>query len=169
MTDTPPETNGAEAPGGEAPEGASFRILAQYLKDLSFENPNAPDSLRGTTQPQIELSVEVGGRGRQDGLFEVDIKLSAKAEREGKTAFQVELVYGGLFEINGVPEEHLEPLLLIECPRLLFPFLRRIVADATQEGGFPNFLLEPIDFAQLYAARQGAAQELAAVEPQGAA
>lgn len=169
MTDTPADTHGTDASTGGAADGPSFRILAQFTRDLSFENPNAPDSLRGSGQPQIEISVEVGARGRQDALFEVDVKLNAKAEREGRSVFQVELLYGGLFEIVGVPEEHLEPMLLIECPRHLFPFMRRIVADVASEGGFPSFLLEPIDFGMLYAARQQQAQQLADTPAQGAA
>ena len=169
MTDTPADPNGAAPADGEAPVGPNMRILAQFTRDLSFENPNAPDSLRGGSQPQIEISVEVGARGRPDALFEVDVKLNAKAERDGQAVFQVELLYGGLFEIGGVPDEHLEPMLLIECPRYLFPFMRRIVADAASEGGFPSFLLEPIDFGMLYAARQQQAQQLAETPAQGAA
>lgn len=169
MTDIPADPNGAAPSTGDAPVGPHMRILAQFTRDLSFENPNAPDSLRGGTQPQIEIAVEVGARGREDGLFEVDVKLNAKADREGKTTFQVELLYGGLFEISGVPDEHFEPMLLIECPRYLFPFMRRIVADAAAEGGFPSFLLEPIDFGMLYAARQQQAQQLADAPAQGAA
>jgi preprotein translocase subunit SecB len=168
MTDAPADPNAAGSGAGEA-QTASLRILAQFTRDLSFENPNAPDSLRGGAQPQIEISVEVGARGRTDGLFEVDVKLNAKADREGASVFQVELLYGGLFEIAGVPDEHLEPLLLIECPRLLFPFMRRIVADVASEGGFPSFLLEPIDFGMLYAARQQQAQQLAEAPAQGQA
>ena len=163
MTDLP--TPDAPPPGdGSQP---SFRVLAQFTRDLSFENPHAPESLRAPGQPQIELGVEMGARARQDGLYEVDLKLNATANREGKVAFNVELVYGGLFEITGVPEEHLEPVLLIECPRILFPFARRIISDATAEGGFPPFLLEPIDFSVVYAAQRAQREELAGSETQG--
>ena len=140
------------------PIPTQIRVLAQFTRDLSFENPRAPDSLRAATQPQIELGVEMSARGRTDGLYEVDLKLSAAAVSEGQPAFQIELVYGGLFQIEGVPEEHLEPALLVECPRYLFPFARRIISDATADGGFPPFMLEPIDFASVYAA-QRAGQE----------
>ncbi len=161
MTDIP--TNGAPgaapAPGDGPPPG--LRVLAQFTRDLSFENPLAPDSLRGESQPTIDLGVEMNARGRPDGLFEVDLKLSATASRDDKAVFQVELLYGGLFEITGVPQEHLEPVLLIECPRFLFPFARRIIADATAEGGFPPFLLEPIDFSAVYAAQQAQRTQLA--------
>jgi preprotein translocase subunit SecB len=152
MTDVPPQApaNGQEPPG--------IRILAQYVRDLSFENPRAPESLRGgAPQPQIDLGVELNARGRPDGLFEVDLKLNAQAARDGEAVFHVELIYSGLFQIFGVPEADLEPVLMIECPRYLFPFARRIIADLTGEGGFPPFLLEPIDFAGVYASRRAAA------------
>ena len=142
--------------GQITPSQSQIRILAQFTRDFSFENPRAPDSLRSTAQPQIELGVEMAARGRTDGLFEVDLKLSAAAQSEGQTAFQIELVYGGLFQIDGVPEEHIEPVLLIECPRYLFPFARKIIADAVSDGGFPPFLLEPIDFATVYASQRAA-------------
>ena len=109
----------------------------------------------------------MGARARQDGLYEVDLKLNAPANRDGKVAFNVELVYGGLFEITGVPEEHIEPVLMIECPRMLFPYARRIISDATAEGGFPPFLLEPIDFSVVYAAQRTERERLAQSETQG--
>jgi len=136
----------------------SIRILAQFVRDLSFENPRAPDSLRQAgTQPSIDMQVEMNARGRPDGLFEVDLKLGATATREDEVGFQVELLYGGLFELTGVPEAQLEAVLLVECPRFLFPFARRIIADMTSEGGFPPFLIEPIDFAGVYAAQRAQA------------
>jgi preprotein translocase subunit SecB len=141
-----------------AAEGPGIRILAQFIRDLSFENPRAPESLRqGAAQPQIDLGVEMNARGREDGLFEVDLKLSAQAAREDGALFMVELVYGGLFQITGVEDAEMEPVLLIECPRFLFPFARRIIADLSSEGGFPPFLLDPIDFAGVYAARKAEA------------
>jgi preprotein translocase subunit SecB len=157
MTDaTPADTNGA-APQPALP---GFRILAQYVRDLSFENPRAPDSLRIEGKPQIDMGVELNAQGRPDGLFEVDLKLSIKAATETMSVFQVELLYGGLFQLQGVNEQDIEPMLLIECPRYLFPFAREIVARATADGGFyPPFMMDPIDFAGIYAARmQQAAQ-----------
>ena len=145
------------APGLGAAEGGEpgIRILAQFIRDLSMENPRAPDALRpAQDQPQIDLGVEMNARGRDDGLFEVDLKLSAQAGREEGTLFVVEILYGGLFQISGVPAEDIEPVLLIECPRFLFPFARRIIADLSSEGGFPPFLLDPIDFAAVYAQRK---------------
>lgn len=140
---------------GEAVEGPGIRILAQFIRDLSFENPRAPEALRaGANQPQIDLGVEMNARGRDDGFFEVDLKLSARAAREDGPLFVVELLYGGVFQIAGVAAEDIEPVLLIECPRYLFPFARRIIADVSSDGGFPPFLLDPIDFAGVYAARK---------------
>ena len=149
-TDAAPETNGAD----EAEPG--IRILAQFIRDLSFENPRAPETLRtqGAGQPQIDMGVEMNARGREDGLFEVDLKLSARATREDGPVFHVELMYGGVFQITGVAPADLEPVLLVECPRFLFPFARRVIADVTSDGGYPPFLLDPIDFAGVYAARK---------------
>ncbi len=151
--------------GAAAPEPAGtepgIRILAQFIRDLSFENPRAPDALRqGADQPQIDLNVEMNARGREDGLFEVDLKLSARANRTDGTLFHVELLYGGVFQIAGVPGEDMEPVLLIECPRYLFPFARQVIAEVTSQGGFPPFLLDPIDFAAVYAARKAQTQEV---------
>jgi preprotein translocase subunit SecB len=152
---------GAEAPENPAlgGQGPGIRILAQFVRDFSFENPRVPESLRGGEQPQIDLGVEMNARGRDDGFFEVDLKLSAKAAREDGPVFVVELVYGGVFQIEGVAAEDVEPVLLIECPRFLFPFARRVIADITSEGGYPPFLLDPIDFAGVYAARKAQENE----------
>ena len=148
MTNTPPAENGAEmAPG--------IRIVAQFIRDLSFENPRAPNSLRSQSgPPQIELSVEMNARARTDGLFESDLKLTVSAVSEGEAIFQLELLYGGLFQLNNIPEAEIEQILLIECPRFMFPYIRRIIADLTSEGGFPPFVLEPIDFGAVYRARR---------------
>ena len=153
-TDAAGQENGADI---GLPE-PGIRILAQFIRDLSFENPRAPDSLRaGASQPSIDMGVEMNARGRDDGFFEVDLKLSARATREDGPVFHVELLYGGVFEIVGVPQEELEPVLLVECPRFLFPFARRVIADVTSDGGFPPFMLDPIDFAGVYAARKAQA------------
>lgn len=157
MTDT--ESGAQGAPQGAPMPETGFRILAQFVRDFSFENPRAPESLRaGVAQPQIDMGVEMNARGRQDGLFEVDLKLSARATRDNETVFHVELLYGGLFAIQGVPEAEIEPVLLIECPRYLFPFARRLIADVTSEGGFPPFLIEPIDFQGVYLSRKAQAE-----------
>jgi preprotein translocase subunit SecB len=156
MTDTDagaPET-------AETADQPGIRILAQFIRDLSFENPRAPEALRGgVAQPQIDLGVEMNARGREDGFFEVDLKLSAKASREDGPVFVVELLYGGVFQIAGVSAEDMEPVLLIECPRYLFPFARKIIADVTADGGYPPFMLDPIDFAGVYTARKAQADQ----------
>ena len=151
--------NPAPAPPQDQPPGEpGFRILAQFVRDLSFENPRAPDSLRvaGGAPPQIDMGVEMNAKGRPDGLFEVDRKLSCRADRNGEPVFQIELLYGGLFQIQGVPAEEMETVLLIECPRFMFPFARRIISDLTTEGGFPPFMIDPIDFQGIYCARTAA-------------
>ena len=129
-------------------------ILTQYVKDLSFENPNAPQSLQMETAPRIEINVNVNARRLSDDMFEVELKIEAKAFNGDAAAFVVELLYGGLFQITGIPEAEIEPVLMIECPRYLFPFARRLISDVTAEGGFPPFQLDPIDFAGVYAARK---------------
>ena len=157
MTDT---TAAPTAPQDDtAGTETGIRIIAQFVRDFSFESPHAPDSLRaGGPPPAIDMGVEMNARGRTDGLFEVDLKLSARATRDEQPVFHVEVLYGGLFHIGGVSEADLEPALLIECPRFLFPFARRLIADVTSEGGFPPFLIDPIDFAGVYAARKAQAE-----------
>jgi preprotein translocase subunit SecB len=156
MTDTDVVASGQE--NGQGLEEPGVRVLAQFIRDLSFENPRAPDALRQAGgQPQMDVGVEMNARGRDDGFFEVDLKLSARATREDGPLFHVEVLYGGVFQITGVPPEAMEQALLIECPRFLFPFARRIIADVTSDGGFPPFLLDPIDFAGVYAARKAEA------------
>ncbi|MFW2341895.1 protein-export chaperone SecB [Brevundimonas sp.] len=174
MTDsTPPAPNG-DTPNGSTetpvqpgqPALPGFRIMAQYVRDFSFENPRAPESLKIEGRPNIDLGVEMNAQGRQDGLFEVDLKLSVKATSEGKPVFQVELVYGGLFQLMNVAEKDIEPLLLIECPRYLFPFARETIAKATADGGFyPPFLMEPIDFGAIFAQRQAQVAQGASTPP----
>jgi preprotein translocase subunit SecB len=157
MTDLPPP--GADINGGEGPQPPGVRILAQFIRDLSFESPHAPESLRaGPTQPQVDLGVELNARARPDQLYDVELKMTARAVRDTETVFHIELLYAGLFQIVGVPEADIEPVLMIECPRFLFPFARRIIADLTAEGGFPPFMLEPLDFGGIYASRKAAGE-----------
>jgi preprotein translocase subunit SecB len=144
--------NGFDAGGDALPQVA---IITQYVKDLSFENPNAPGSLQVQSQPRIDVNVGVNARKAADEVFEVELKISAKADVDGNAAFMVELLYAGLFGLKNVPEEALEPFCIIEAPRILFPFARRIIADAVRDGGFPPLMLDPIDFGQLYLAQQG--------------
>lgn len=136
---------------GAVPPQPSLNVLAQYLKDLSFENPKAPDSLRNREgSPEISVGVNVASRQRSGVEYEVDLKIEVKAEQKGEMVFQIEMLYGGLFQVRNVPQAHLHPFVMIECPRLLFPFARQIVADASVRGGFPPLMIDPIDFVQLY-------------------
>ena len=143
----------APAPGSQP----SMRILGQYLKDLSFENPNAPGSLGPQAkQPDINISVNVNARNLGPTDFEVELHLDAKASSDGKVIFAGELLYAGLFRMENFPENLLHPAVLIECPRMLFPFARQILADSTRNGGFPPLMLDPIDFAGMYQKRMQA-------------
>ncbi|HUN12753.1 MAG: protein-export chaperone SecB [Proteobacteria bacterium] len=128
--------------------------LAQYVKDLSFENPNAPRSLRPQdTPPNISIQVNVNATPLSDDEFEVELVLEGAAGEGDGTLFRFELNFANLFRMQNIPQEHTHQVLMIECPRLMFPFARAILANAVRDGGFPPFLLQPIDFAQLYQAR----------------
>ena len=150
---------GNGGPAGEQAQ-APITVNAQYLKDLSFENPNAPQSLVGqASAPAIEVGVNVGTRNLAPNVFEVTLALNGTAKRGDQTVFIAELSYAGVFTLQGIPEEHVRPVLLIECPRLLFPFARNILAEATRDGGFPPLMLHPVDFVDLYRRQVEAAGE----------
>jgi len=142
-----------------APEPApgttpTFKILGQYLKDLSFENPNAPASLAPqASQPDINIAVNVNARNLTATEFEVELHLDAKATGGGHVVFAAELLYAGIFRLENFPKNVVQAAVLIECPRMLFPFARQIMADATRNGGFPPLMLDPIDFASMYQQR----------------
>ena len=146
-------TNGGPAEATASSLAPQLMILAQYIKDLSFENPNAPGSLQQTTQPQIAVSVNVATSPLSDTDIEVTLRLEGKAEAAGSVMFNVELQFAGVFRIQNVPQEQVQPLVLIECPRLLFPFAREIIATSVRNGGFPPLMLDPIDFVALYQQR----------------
>jgi preprotein translocase subunit SecB len=150
--------NGGQAIEQPAPQ---LNVLAQYVKDFSFENPNAPASLSTFQQAQpainIQINVQVNSLSASD--FEVILKTEGKAERDGSMLFSFELSFGGVFRIQNVPQESLHPVVMIECPRLLFPFSREIISSAVRNGGFPPLLLDPVDFVALY--RQNLAQQTA--------
>lgn len=145
----------------------SLGVIAQYVKDLSFESPGAPQSVRArAAAPAINIAVNVQYRAAQENELEVELKIEAQA-REGETVlFAIELVYGGLFRLTNIPAENITPVAMIECPRLLFPFARQIIADASRNGGFPPLLIDPIDFVQLF--RQRVAQMNAQPRPANA-
>ena len=181
--ETPPAAAGAAGASGgassaqdaQAARGAGetqpqLGIRSQYVKDLSFENPSPPDRpAEAERSPDITVNVQVEARRLDETVFEITLQITAHARHEGKPVFLLELTYAGVFTLIAIPQEALEPALLVECPRLLFPFARRIVADVTRDGGFPPLLLTPIDFLSLYRNRQAqAAQAAQATEAAGA-
>jgi len=158
MSETPPE------PQPEASDAVpTMRMLTQYLKDLSFESPMAPQALAsGLPAPQMDVSVDVNARGLGNNRYEVELSCSATAKREGNVAFVCEANYAGLFHIENVPQENMEGILLVDGPHLLFPFIRQIIAQSTRDGGFAPLLLEPLDFMSMYQMqKQQAAQNAA--------
>jgi len=145
------------APANPAPQPAPLQISinAQYIKDFSFESPNAPQIFASMQKPpELNMGVNVRTRPLNGGAHDVLLMLRLEAKIESKTAFIAELSYGGVFVLPSVSEEQLKMLLLIECPRLLFPFARAIIIDAVREGGFPQILIAPIDFAALFQANR---------------
>ncbi|MDB5641806.1 MAG: protein-export chaperone SecB [Hyphomicrobiales bacterium] len=149
------DTNGASAEA--MPQ---LNVLAQYTKDLSFENPNAPRSLGPQENgPNITIQVNVNLRQLAETDFEVELLLEGSAAEGTTTLFKFDLTYGGVFRLQNIPETEMHPILMIECPRLMFPFARQIVADAVRGGGFPPLLIDPIDFANLYRQRAAEAQQ----------
>jgi preprotein translocase subunit SecB len=171
------ETTPAPSPAA-APRPPPLVVNIQYVKDLSFEVPGAPQiysQLRG--QPQVNINLDVQARRVQEGqsVFEVAIVIRAEAHEPAQgngqsaaapaTVFVAELTYAGVFTLNGLPDNAVEPVLLVECPRILFPFARNILADVTRDGGFPPVLLQPIDFVALWQARRAQAQGAVAAPP----
>ena len=151
------DQDGANGAGEPAPNGGEnlpqVGVIAQYVKDSSFENPNAPAVFQWQSQPQMDVQFNIGSQLVGEGIHEVALKIDISAKAEEGTAFQLELLYGGLFAIQNVPDEQLQAFLFAEAPRLLFPFARKIVDDLIMEGGFPPLRLQPIDFAGLYMQR----------------
>lgn len=164
------DTQGAATPQAAVPP--SMNLVGQYIRDLSFENPGAPTTLlSGAGNPAFNVSISVGVKKQNDEIYAVELTLNAKANREETVLFNVELVYGGIFRIKNVPENQMAPLLMIECPRLVFPFARQVLANVTQQGGFPPLMMEPVDFAAIYrqnlsklAAQQGGAAPVPGAE-----
>lgn len=159
--------NGAKATKGASgqEQAQGIAINAQYIKDLSFENPNPIEHLvNQEEETSSTVKVEVGGQHLTEESFEVNLKIQAKVERSKKTIYLVELDYAGVFTLSGFPEDVVRLVLFVECPRLLFPFARALIARVTQESGFPPLLLKPIDFADLLRQRleeeeQGASKD----------
>lgn len=150
MAETPEAT-----PNGAAPQQAPVKmnVIAQFVRDLSFENILAQKGVQGDVQPDVQVQVNLDAKKRtNEHQFEVILKLqvTSKAKQSGDTLFILELEYAGVFHVENVPDDQLHPFLLIECPRMIFPFVRRIVSDVTRDGGFPPLNMETIDFLQLY-------------------
>jgi preprotein translocase subunit SecB len=125
--------------------------MGQYVKDLSFENPGAPNALN--QRPAVEFGVDLQAKRMDETHYEVELKMRANASVDGKPVFLLELVYGGVFRLENLPEELIQQVLLVDAPHMLFPFARRIVADVVRDGGMPPMMVEPIDFAALYRAK----------------
>jgi preprotein translocase subunit SecB len=163
-------SNGGGEPSPQQPQGTApqLNVLAQYIKDFSFENPNAPRSLGSNEgQPAINIQINVGVGQLAPTDYEVSLKIEGKAEGSGLLLFAFDLSFAGLFRIQNVPEENIYPLVMIECPRLLFPFAREIIASSVRNGGFPPLLLDPVDFVALYQQRVALLQQQQAAAGSG--
>ena len=152
-----PHSGMTNGDGSASPQEVRVQVLGQYIKDLSFENPGAPGN--PAARPQIELGVDLQARQSGQDRFEVELKLRVTAKAEDRPLFLLELAYGGLFAIQNAPQEIVQQFLLIEAPHIMFPFARRVVADVIRDGGMPPLLIEPIDFAALFRAKQAEAQQ----------
>lgn len=140
---------------GSAPQ---VGVIAQYVKDLSFENPSAPAVFQWQSQPQMDVQVNIGANLVGQDMHEVSLKIDVTGRADEGTAFRIDLLYAGLFALRNIPEDQLQPFLLAEGPRLLFPFARQIISETVVAGGFPPLLLDPIDFGGLYMQRAAQAQ-----------
>jgi preprotein translocase subunit SecB len=160
-------TDSTNAPAPASAEAGSLpiRVNAQYVKDLSFENPRAPRSLQAQEgQPKVDVQVDVKATKLADDVYEVVLTTTVHGSGDEGKLFLAELSYGGVFNLEGLAEEHLQAVLLVECPRLLFPFARNIIADVTRDGGFPPLLIQPVDFAALYQQSQQEGRRAAPAE-----
>ena len=164
--DKPAPERPDEAPAGAAPPqsasaspramtDAQIAILAQYVKDLSFESPGAPQTLQAPGEnPELKVGVNVNAGPRGEEVYEVALQIEAHAKSDTSVIYNAELSYGGLFRLRNIPEHLLQPVLFVDCPTLLFPFVRRVLAEVVRDGGFPPLMLDPIDFARLYTKNQ---------------
>jgi len=149
------QSNGIDKNNEDGQKKGAIHVAAQYVRDLSFECPNAEMLLSGSgNKPNLKVEINVNAQNAPNGLYKSSIELTANASASENVIYNLELVYSGIFKLENVPKNALEPILLVNCPTLLFPFMRRIVADLTRENGFPPLFLEPIDFAGLYMQRQ---------------
>lgn len=149
-------TNGGP---GQPQTPPSVGVLAQYIKDLSFENPNAPQSMMSMPQqPSVNIQFNVNAKPLSGTDYEVELSVEGKAQHEEMVLFNIELVYAGVFRLGDMPQDIAQQLILIECPRILFPFARNIIANAIRDGGFPPLMIDPVDFGALYRNRFQQAQ-----------
>ena len=166
-------TNLDNAPGGNGEDTLPVAgLLSQYIKDLSVENPKAPESFQWTEQPQIDVQFNIGARKINDEISEIELKVSASAKSSQGTAYIIELAYCGLVGMRNMAEDQMHAFSYAEAPRILFPFARRVIADATRDAGFAPLLLDPIDFTGLYMqqlAQKQADEAAAAAAPSGEA
>lgn len=159
MADETDKKEGGAAAGATAKTAGNgqqpqLSVLTQYVKDLSFESPGAPLSLRSREKPPaININVNVNANPMGETDYDVVLTLTATAKDGDKVLFNVELIYGGVFRVAGFPKEHVLPVVFIECPRMLFPFARQIVAECTRNGGFPPLMIDPVDFARMFQQR----------------
>jgi len=158
-----PTNGGPDAQPGGQQAAPQLQTLTQYIKDFSFENPNAPQSLQQQPHPpKINIQINVNAKPLAENDFEVELKLEGRAEMPNLFLFSFDLLFAGLFRFSNVPPESVQPVVMIECPRLLFPFAREIIANAVRNGGFPPLVLDPVDFAALYRQRMSEMQAQAA-------
>jgi len=160
---TPAKTkNGATEAAASAqpdPANAQFGVLVQFVKDISFESPNAPMSLQSPGEnPKLEVNVHVQAMKLSDEVYEVDLMLEAKAESDVGVIYNIELVYATVFQVINIPDNYLKPVLFVDAPTIMFPYLRRVVSDLTRDGGFQPLLLDPIDFGGLFQQNEANAQ-----------
>jgi len=150
----------AASPESAAPgAGAQLNVLGQYIKDLSFESPHAPQTLQNPPpNPQLQVTVNVNVASQSPETYEVVLNIDVHAKSDVGVIYNVELFYAGLFRLRNVPQNLLQPVLFVDCPALLFPFTRRVLADVTRDGGYPPLMLDPIDFGRLYSQNLGRGQ-----------
>jgi preprotein translocase subunit SecB len=154
-----PTSSQGNGPASAPPQQVQVRIAGQYIKDLSFENPNIGKLIASQPEnPQLDVEINVGASTLAPNLYESAIEFKARASTKDMVIYELEVVYAGSFQISNIPPQALEPMLIVNCPALLFPFLRRLVADITREGGFPPLLLDPVDFASLYMRKKEAGE-----------
>jgi preprotein translocase subunit SecB len=151
MAETDPPGDAPDAAADAAPSAPpQVKILAHFVRDLSFENVGAIEGTSAEGTPEISIQVNLDGKHIGEDRYQVNMKLTAKAVNGEHTRFMVELDYAGIFSINNVQKDHIHPMMFIECPRLILPFARRVMADATRDGGYPPLMLDNVDFAMLY-------------------